>query len=176
MNIDLLHPPVVHFAIALTITGFIFEVLYLITKKESFKHAGFWTFVFGALSVVLAALTGHLAEEAVEEIARGTAHDILETHEELGNILAGVFAILGIFRVFVYLTDNMKLYYAYLVGALVSVLLIAYQGNLGGKLVYEHGVIPNVKVLNTEDMKASDEVNEKMFNEEHEEEEEEEEE
>jgi uncharacterized membrane protein len=174
MNIELLHPPIVHFAIALTITGVIFEILYLITKKESFKNAGFWTFIFGAVSVVLAALTGHLAEEAVEDIARGVAHDILETHEELGNILAGLFVFLGAFRIFVYIKDNMKLYYLYLVAAIVSVLLIAYQGNLGGKLVYEHGVIPNVKLFNEKDMKASEEFEKHMYKEEHEEEEEDE--
>jgi len=143
MELELLHPPIVHFAIALTITGIIFELLHLIIKKESLKHAGFWTFIAGAFFVVLAALSGHLAEEAVEHIARGPAHEILETHEELGNILAGILVFLAIFRIFVHLTNNKKLYYLFLIGGIVSALLIAYQGNLGGKLVYEYGVIPS---------------------------------
>jgi uncharacterized membrane protein len=145
MDLELLHPPIVHFAIALTITGTLFEVLYFITKKESLKHAGFWTFFFGAIFVVLAALTGHLAEEAVEGIARGEAHEILERHEELGNILAGMLLVLALLRLFIHMADNKRLHPIFLVGAIISSLLIAYQGNLGGKLVYEYGVIPSSK-------------------------------
>jgi len=143
MELEFLHPPIVHFAIALTITGVIFELLYFITRRESLKHAGFWTFIAGAFFVVLAAISGHLAEEAVEHIATGPAHEILETHEELGNILAGLLVVLAIFRIFIYLTENKKLYPLFLLGAIISALLVAYQGNIGGKLVYEYGIIPS---------------------------------
>ncbi len=46
-----LHPPIVHFAIALAIVGVIFDFVGLILRKESLKNAGFWTFVIGVIAV-----------------------------------------------------------------------------------------------------------------------------
>jgi len=90
-----LHPPVVHFAIALTITGILFEVLYFIFRLKSLRHAGFWTFMFGVIAVWIAMLTGDQAAELVEDNVYGTAKELLENHEEIGEILPWIFTVLG---------------------------------------------------------------------------------
>jgi uncharacterized membrane protein len=133
-----LHPPIVHFAIALTITGVTFEILGIIFNRESLKHAGFWAFIFGVVAVWGAAITGHEAEEAIEDFLTGDAKKVLEIHEELGEILPYIFTVLGGLRLFLWFKENKKLYYIYLVAALISVGLVGYQGKLGGTLVYQH--------------------------------------
>jgi len=152
-----LHPPTVHFAIALTITGLIFEILSLIFKKESLKHAGFWTFIFGVFAVWGAVLTGHEAEEVVEEFVSGKAKELLETHEDLGEMLPYIITVVGIMRIYAFLKNSVKVYYLFLIAGIITVGLIGFQGNLGGKLVYEHGVGVKAKVENIKYYKHEEE-------------------
>ncbi|MDM7273258.1 DUF2231 domain-containing protein [Sulfurihydrogenibium azorense] len=133
-----LHPPIVHFAIALTMMGVIFEILGFISNRESLKHAGFWTFLFGVIAVWGAMLTGHVAEESVENFLTEDAKKILETHEELGNVLPFIFTIFGGLRLYLWFKENKKLYYLFLIAGLISIGLVGFQGKLGGTLVYEH--------------------------------------
>jgi len=115
-----LHPPVVHFAIALTMTGVIFEILGFLLNRESLKHAGFWTFISGVVAVWGAMLTGHEAEEVIEDFLTADAKKILETHEELGEILPYIFTVLGGLRLYLWFRENKKLYYLFLAGAVIS--------------------------------------------------------
>ncbi len=140
-----IHPPVVHFAIALTITGVVFEILFLIFRLKSLKHAGFWTFMFGVIAVWGAMLTGDQAAEIVEENIYGTAKELLDTHEEIGEILPWIFTVLGGIRLLMFFREIKFLRLLFLILALLSSGLVAYQGNIGGKMVYEYGV--GVKVI-----------------------------
>ena len=136
-----LHPPIVHFAIALTIMGVIFDLLGFMLKKETLKHAGFWTFIVGVAAVWGAMLSGEAAEELVEKFVENTKiEEIFETHEELGKILPWIFTGLGLFRIYLYIKENSKLTIIYLIVAFIGIGLIGYQGRLGGKMVYDYGV------------------------------------
>jgi len=135
------HPPMVHFAVALMLTGVLFDILGFILKKESLKHAGFWTILFGVFAVWGATFTGHEAEELVEDAIEGTAaYEILEQHEEIGEILPWIVTILGIIRTFLHLRPNNKIFIAYLLAGILVVGAVGYQGRIGGKLVFEYGV------------------------------------
>jgi len=146
-----LHPPLVHFAIALTITGTIFEVLGFVLKKESLKHAGFWSFIVGVIFVWGAMLSGHEAGESVENFLPINAKEILEVHEELGEILPYIFTILGGLRIYLWFKENKKLYYLFLIGAFISTIFVGYQGKLGGNIVYDYLVKINKNTSNIED-------------------------
>lgn len=136
-----LHPPVVHFAIALIITGVIFDLTGFILNKESLKNAGFWVIIFGTISVWGAMFTGHFAEELVENTIKGNlVYDLLEEHEEVGNILPWIVSILAGFRIFLNFRPNQKLFILYILAGLVIAGMVSFQGRLGGKLVFEHGV------------------------------------
>ncbi len=136
-----LHPPVVHFAIALIITGVIFDLTGFILNKESLKNAGFWVIIFGTISVWGAMFTGHFAEELVENTIKGNlVYDLLEEHEEVGNILPWIVSILAGFRIFLNFRPNQKLFILYILAGLVIAGMVGFQGRLGGKLVFEHGV------------------------------------
>ncbi len=136
-----LHPPVVHFAIALIIVSVIFDILGYLLNKNSLKNAGFWTMIGGVIAVIGAFITGVQAEEVVEEFIEGTkAYDLLEKHEELGESLPWIVLIVGGFRLFLNLKESKKIFGLYLIIALLTAGVVGYQGRLGGKLVYEYGV------------------------------------
>ncbi len=135
------HPPMVHFAIALILTGVLFDILGFVFRKESLKHAGFWTILFGVFAVWGAMFTGHEAEELVEDAIKGTvAYEILEQHEEIGEILPWIVTVLGIIRTFLHLRPNNKIFIIYLLAGILVAGAVGYQGRIGGKLVFEHGV------------------------------------
>jgi len=136
-----LHPPVVHFAIALVIMGVLFDLAGFVLRNESLKHAGFWSIIIGVIAVWGAAITGHQAEELVEHAVEGTkAYELLEEHEELGEILPWIVSALGLFRLFLFFKYNPILFAGYLIAGLVVAGAIGFQGRTGGKLVYEYGV------------------------------------
>ena len=135
------HPPVVHFAIALVIAGILFDIAGFVLSRESLRNAGFWTIIFGAFAVWGAMFTGHYAEEIVEDAVKGTpAYELLEVHEEIGEILPWVVSVLAGFRVFLTLRPNKKLFILYLLAGLVIAGIVGFQGRLGGKMVFEYGI------------------------------------
>ncbi len=135
------HPPVVHFAIALILTGVVFDIAGFVLNKKSLKNAGFWTIVFGAFAVWGAMFTGHYAEELIEDAVKGTpAYELLEQHEEIGEILPWIVSILAGLRIFLNLRPNKKLFIFYLAAGLVVAGMVGFQGRLGGKMVFEYGI------------------------------------
>ncbi|NPA54048.1 MAG: DUF2231 domain-containing protein [Aquificae bacterium] len=135
------HPPVVHFAIALTIAGVLFDTAGFILRKESLKHAGFWTFIFGVIAVWGAVITGHGAEELVEKFVKGTpGEELLEKHEEIGEVLPWVLTVLGLFRTYIFFKEKASLFIIYIIAGLIAIGVIGYQGRIGGKMVYEYGI------------------------------------
>ncbi|RUM56820.1 MAG: hypothetical protein DSY60_06080 [Persephonella sp.] len=149
-----LHPPIVHFAIALVIVSVIFDFFGLILKKDSLKNAGFWTLVVGAIAVIGAFITGHQAEELVEKAIEGTeTYKRLEIHETVGNFVLGAVLLLTAFRVFVNKKSDIRLMGIYLLLGFLVISVVGLQGRIGGKLVYEFGV--GVKPVMTEELNKS---------------------
>ena len=136
-----LHPSIAHFAIALVIISIIFDVLGVALKKGSLKNAGYWTLLVGALAVIGAFITGHQAEELVEKFIEGTeAYKRLEIHETVGTVVLVAVLIQTAFRLFVAKKDDIRLTGIYLIVGLIVISIVALQGRIGGKLVYEFGV------------------------------------
>ncbi|WP_457642844.1 DUF2231 domain-containing protein [Persephonella sp.] len=146
-----LHPPVVHFAVALVIIGVVFDIIGFILKKDSLKHAGFWSIMVGVVAVWGAAITGHQAEELIEHAVEGTkAYQVLEEHEELGEILPWVVSALGLYRLFLFFKPNNLLFIVYLIAGIAVSVAVGLQGRIGGKLVYEYGIGVKTQNIQTE--------------------------
>ena len=153
--LGILHPPIVHFAIALVIISVIFDFFGVILKKDSLKNAGFWTLIAGVLAVILAFITGHQAHEIVEKVLEGTEmYKMVETHELIGTIVLISVLLLTAFRVLVSKKSDVRLMGIYLFVGFLVILIVGLQGRSGGKLVYEYGV--GVKPVMSEQLNKSD--------------------
>ena len=133
-----LHPMIVHFPIALLITGFFFDIVGLFVTRESFTTTGFYLLILGSLGVVAAFISGSIAGGSISE--GGMLGKALETHEDAADLTIWIVSITAIVRI---LLVVLKRYSGYLkaIGLilyLASVLAIARTGYYGGKLVYEH--------------------------------------
>jgi uncharacterized membrane protein len=133
---------------ALLVTAVLFDLLAIVTGRQSFRQAAFWTLVVGVLGAAAAVLSGLQAEE---HIAHGEAvHRVMETHEKLGLINLAVFAFLAIWRIvrerrMVGLERALAVIVS-LVG-LGGIFATAYYG---GKLVFEHAAGIPSEVLTEE--------------------------
>jgi uncharacterized membrane protein len=133
---------------ALLLVAALFELLALATRKESFRQASFWTLIMGAIGGAAAVLSGLQAEE---NIAHGDAvHRVMETHEVLGFITLGIFAVLAVWRIWrekrMGTTERAVALALALGGAGVLIATAAY----GGRLVFEHAAGIPTEVLISE--------------------------
>jgi uncharacterized membrane protein len=137
-----LHAVVVHFAIGLVLVSVLFDILGVMLKKDSLKDAGLWTMVFGSAGVIVAVITG--IAEAKELSSEGAippeAIAYLKTHRNIGLLLMFLIPLLAGLRIFVYVKKQEFLHYVYVGISIIFALVIIYQGNLGGKLVYKFGL------------------------------------
>lgn len=117
-------------------------------RLPSLRIAGYCTLLVGAVGGIVAVVSGLQAEE---HIAHGEAvHRVMETHEQLGLITLGVFAVVALWRI---LRESRMgsgergLVLALSVGGLGVLLATAVYG---GRLVFDHAAGIPTEVLQSE--------------------------
>jgi uncharacterized membrane protein len=133
---------------ALLLAAVLFDLAAAVTKRPALRTAGYWALVAGAVGGVLAVVSGLQAED---HIAHGEAvHRVMETHETLGLVTLGIFAVLALWRI---------VRESRMVGAERSAALALSVAGLGamfataiygGRLVFEHAAGVPTEVLQAE--------------------------
>lgn len=131
-----LHPMMVHFPIALLITSVVFDVAWIMVKRESLREGALWLLALGLLGGLAALGSGELAEEAAEKA--GLAESLIERHEVLAKITLGIFGLLLAWRLFLRNQFTARTMAAYLVVAAIGLGMLGATGHFGGDLVYNH--------------------------------------
>ncbi len=135
-----IHPPTVHFAIALPLFALLLEGYYLLRRRNP-DDIEFFTLFLSTGGVVLASTTGYIAHESVEELlVESEILDLLHTHETIGLSLAVLLSLTFLLRVLYRFRPSKTLRFAYLILLLIGVITILIQGNIGGRLVYDLGL------------------------------------
>ncbi|HNV27027.1 MAG TPA: hypothetical protein PKI21_12190 [Nitrospira sp.] len=133
-----IHPMVVHFPIAFLLASLLFDLIALRWRGQECRATSLSLLALGVLAALVALLTGHLAEEAVEH--SGTIpKQAIETHEELAFAAFWVFAgLLGVklLSYWGWMRERALLVLFIGVGGSVLLLVASYYG---GDLVYRYG-------------------------------------
>jgi len=129
---------IVHFPIALILTGFLADVVSLFFKSEKcLSKAGFYLMVLGAVSAIAAWTTGQLF---TNEPGQGEILSIFEKHET-GAILTMILMIIGA-GLRIYLVRSKKeetsLKWVVFVIYLLAVGAVSFTGLMGGTMVYKY--------------------------------------
>lgn len=127
------HPVLVNFTAGLVPISAICDLLFRITKKESFGPAAWWTLLFATLLTPATALTGWLWKSSLPSAA--LPGHLIVPHQWLGTLLIFVFGAL-LWRRFCYFRQSRVPRIGYLLLACITVGLLIIQGNLGGRLVF----------------------------------------
>lgn len=139
-----LHPAVVHFPIALLLVGSAVAVVAVFVRRWHLPWLAALLLLIGAAGAVVAVGTGEQEEEMVET-ASAAAEQVLDEHEEWGEmtrnlaLAAAVFAVAAAFAARVRIVGVGLSVVAALL-ALGSAYAVAQAGHFGGELVYRHGV------------------------------------
>lgn len=133
MDIAKLHVLVVHFPIALTFAAVLAEALWLITRKETFKHAGLYCLVFAVASALPSIITGMARASSMEFIGDDKA--ILASHGAwaIVSFVVGVLTVGA--RLVLLRLQKWWLWVAYAPMLAFLAVCIAATGYYGGMLV-----------------------------------------
>jgi uncharacterized membrane protein len=133
-----LHPFLVHFPLALYLTGFLFDVIGLLRKNESFVRTGWYLAAAAFIGGLLAAGSGLYAKGSVAVPA--AAQDSFDSHEQLAFLAITAMTGVAFWRLRSRGGIPVRLRWAYLLLALLAAGLLTATGLLGGSLVFEFGV------------------------------------
>ncbi|MCB2203251.1 hypothetical protein KQI65_00770 [bacterium] len=127
------HHFLVHFAVAFAIGSVAFDVLDFFLNKEKFEQTGFHLMIAAIPFLLLAVLTGNLAETYLTGLASHAAD--LEKHKTYANIAVWVFSAAGLWRLFLHFRREYngirKVIYIFIITtAAMSVYLAGLHGGM----------------------------------------------
>jgi len=132
-----IHPMLSHFPIILIIIGFIAETLNKYKKKDIYlQKTGYYFQIIGAITIILAVLTGLLFTK--EPI--GKAHEIGELHEHLAYVALIVLIISAFYKFYINnknINNKRNINISYCL-YFISCVAVICTGFLGGILVYDY--------------------------------------
>ncbi len=140
--IPYLHPLAVHFPLALLLTGAGTAVLYALTGTGFWRRITLMLFLLGFIGAIVARQSGEAMEEDVE--GEEMAELFLEEHAAMANrtVLASGLTLLVLVAAEVRnwtgrrRKDRLWLRFTVVVLAVLSGVLVAYTGHLGGLMVW----------------------------------------
>ncbi len=136
-----LHPMIVHFPIALFYTTALFEVLYLIYRKEWLRSAGVLLLTLSIASGVAAGIAGWISEHYLPANLPLKDLQLINTHKNFAELSVFVYGLAWLQRVFSGKRGPRgAMGMIYILLLLLGLALISYTGYLGGGLVYGHGI------------------------------------
>ena len=135
-NLSHLHPLMVHFPVALIITGFFLEAVSLFFNKKEpcLSRSGFYLMLLGTLGAVAAYFSG---EFSTNELT-GAAGELKEQHEVFAKITMFVMIAASLIRIYLLWKKKENSGLKWLVFGLyfISAITVGIAGFLGGSLVY----------------------------------------
>jgi uncharacterized membrane protein len=145
--LDVIHPIVVHFVIAMALISVVFDLLGVLTKRRNLFEVSFWNLVVATVAIFVAIIFGQV--EAGLANPYGASRDILNYHSTIGWSLSGVLGLLTGWRYVVRQKDPTSLPSGFLVIDAVLAALVFCQMYLGDKLVWVYGLhtVPVVEAV-----------------------------
>lgn len=145
---DPLHPAVVHFPIALLTIGMPLAVVAVFLRRWHLPWLAAIVLVMGAAGAVVAVATGNQEEEMVEGGSEAL-EQVLDKHEELGEMTRNIAVVAAVLAVAAALASCMPIAGRGLsllaaLAAIAAAYFVAQTGHYGGELVYRHGAGTNV--------------------------------
>ena len=132
------HPMLVHFPIALLALSVAADLIAFLAHSDSLRTTGWWSLVgaaAGAAATVPAGLYDMSRADLEEEV-----HERVHRHMKVGFALLAALLGLTFWRWRTYMRPGLSVTATYLDFALLTMALAAFQGWLGGELVFSDGV------------------------------------
>ena len=145
--LDVIHPIVVHFVIAMALITVVFDLLGVFTGRRNLFEVSFWNLLVATVAIFVAIIFGQI--EAGLATPYGASRDILNYHSTLGWSLAAILSLLTGWRYVARQKDPTVLPTGFLIVDLILAVLVFCQVYLGDKLVWVYGLhtVPVVEAV-----------------------------
>ena len=163
MNTAHIHLLITHLPIIGAFIGLLILLFAYLKKDANVKTAAYLVFVVCAIGACIAYASGEGAEEVVENLP-GVVEAAIETHEDaamyslISMIALGVMSIIGIMQIRLNANKLNFVHSLIVFLSLFSMAIIAYTGNLGGKI--RHTEITNASAALPNNEQPSNESDE----------------
>ena len=145
--LDVIHPIVVHFVIAMALITVVFDLIGVITRRRNLLEVSFWNLLVATVAIFVAIIFGQI--EAGLATPYGASRDLLNYHSTLGWSLAAILSLLTGWRYVARQKDPTVLPRGFLIIDSVLAVLVFCQVYLGDKLVWVYGLhtVPVVEAV-----------------------------
>ncbi len=141
-GMDNIHPLLVHFPIAFFTAFFLFDFLGTVAKKEKWRYVASCLLYVGTVAAALTVVAGLFAADSVEH---GEAvHEIMERHEHFGISVLSLSLFLSAWRLKRWGLHSKTGNATFLCLSGFLCVLLSLGADLGGLMVYQHGVAVNI--------------------------------
>ena len=143
--IDVIHPIIVHFVIAMTLIAVVFDIIGIFTKRSNLFEVSFLNLVVATIAIFVAIIFGQI--EAGLANPYGSSKDILNYHSTIGWSLAAILSIITGWRYVSRQNNPNNLSIGFLFVDIILAFLVCIQVYLGDQLVWIYG-LHTVPVVN----------------------------
>jgi plastocyanin/uncharacterized membrane protein len=126
------HPILVNFTAALLPLALLSDILGMLFKRQSLHHAAAWMVLYEALLTPFTVAAGWWWKH---QSGNDLPYKLITVHQWLGSTAALLFIILALWRWSIH-KRGVSPSIAYLIVAAAAVAALAYQGSLGGAMVF----------------------------------------
>ncbi len=146
---NILHPPFVHFVVALPVIALFSQFTYMVTKDKAYSKAALRIIAFALLASIFSVISGLSDVQKILEnhtiIQDGI--NILNNHKIFGFIVVAILLATSLTKWFAISKDSPSLENISLILIMISLAVSLYQGRSGGTLVYKYSAGIDNKVI-----------------------------
>ena len=156
---EIIHPAIVHFAIAIPVVIFLLEIYNLAAKRRTISAFSLFLLVVVAIALFGAYLTGSVDGKAAWDMLSTDGQGDLKAHKLLGMYLVYASLVLVVLKLLSMAIRKKvaKIFFILILGGFIALTL--YQGKEGGELVYKYGAnIEKVADINSDAEDSKDEL------------------
>lgn len=145
-----MHPPFVHFVVALPVVALFSQFTYMVTKDKAYSKAATRIMAFALLTSLFAVLSGL---NDVEKIMNANTIlqdgvNVLNNHKIFGFVVVAILFVTTLTKWFALSKNSSHLEYLSIALIILASMTSLYQGKNGGSLVYQYsGGIDNQVII-----------------------------
>ncbi len=137
---NVMHPPFVHFVVALPVVALFSQFTYMVTRDKAYSKAATRIIAFALLVSLFAVLSGFSDAEKIVN-AKTILQDgisVLNNHKIFGFVVVAMLFATTLTKWFALSKNSSRLEYVSIVMIIFACIISLYQGRSGGSLVYKY--------------------------------------
>ena len=147
---NVMHPPFVHFVVALPVVALFSQFTYMVTKDKAYSKAATRIMAFALLVSLFAVLSGLSDAEKVMDsnkiLQEGV--NVLNNHKIFGFVVVAILFVTTVTKWFALSKNSSRLEYLSIALIILASMTSLYQGKNGGSIVYQYsGGIDNQVII-----------------------------